>query len=143
MENGKQEIQPGLKLGLTWGKFSYNIYQRDIFQRTYSNNQRLEFQQEAQALRREGSQDKGELSCNSIYRRAMDSEGKYSDFFRLTMIRLNQLFSGFTPLRIHKISGQESSFFTIPGSFQGKIRTRLPSERGRKNQTQLYRSLWT
>ncbi|MBW0527756.1 hypothetical protein O181_067471 [Austropuccinia psidii MF-1] len=36
--------------------------------------------------------------------------------------RPNQLSSGFTPLRNQQISGQESPFFTIPGSFQEKTR---------------------
>ena len=34
----------------------------------------------------------------------------------------NQLSSGFTPFRNQQISGQESPFFTIPGSFQEKTR---------------------
>ncbi|MBW0575790.1 hypothetical protein O181_115505 [Austropuccinia psidii MF-1] len=36
--------------------------------------------------------------------------------------RPNQLSSGFTPFSNHQISGQESPFFTIPGSFQEKTR---------------------
>ncbi|MBW0573398.1 hypothetical protein O181_113113 [Austropuccinia psidii MF-1] len=40
----------------------------------------------------------------------------------LTRSRPNQLYSGFTPFTNQKISGQESPFFTIPGSFQEKTR---------------------
>ncbi|MBW0469419.1 hypothetical protein O181_009134 [Austropuccinia psidii MF-1] len=47
--------------------------------------------------------------------------------FRLLEVSLtrsipNQLSSNFTPFRNHQISGQESPFFTIPGSFQEKTR---------------------
>ncbi|MBW0485066.1 hypothetical protein O181_024781 [Austropuccinia psidii MF-1] len=42
--------------------------------------------------------------------------------FRLTRSRPNQLSSSFTPFRNQHISGQESTFFTIPGSFQEQIR---------------------
>ncbi|MBW0544704.1 hypothetical protein O181_084419, partial [Austropuccinia psidii MF-1] len=41
---------------------------------------------------------------------------------KLTRRRPNQLSSGFTPFRNQKISGQESPFFTNPGSFQEKTR---------------------
>ncbi|MBW0470632.1 hypothetical protein O181_010347 [Austropuccinia psidii MF-1] len=41
----------------------------------------------------------------------------------LTRSRPNQLSSGFIPLRNQHISGQESPFFKIPGSFQEKTRT--------------------
>ncbi|MBW0482711.1 hypothetical protein O181_022426 [Austropuccinia psidii MF-1] len=51
-----------------------------------------------------------------------DPDREYSDSFRLTRTRPNQLSSGFTPFRNQKISGQESPFFTIPGSFQEKTR---------------------
>ncbi|MBW0531332.1 hypothetical protein O181_071047 [Austropuccinia psidii MF-1] len=40
----------------------------------------------------------------------------------LTRSRPNQLSSGFIPFRNQQISGQESPFFTIPGSFQEKKR---------------------
>ncbi|MBW0584025.1 hypothetical protein O181_123740 [Austropuccinia psidii MF-1] len=46
----------------------------------------------------------------------------YSDSFRITRSRPNQLSSGFTPFRNQQISGQESPFYTIPGSFQKKKR---------------------
>ncbi|MBW0485018.1 hypothetical protein O181_024733 [Austropuccinia psidii MF-1] len=66
---------------------------------------------------------KGESSHYPRYRRTTDPDRKYSDSFRLTRSRPNQLSSGFTPLRNQQISGQESPFFTIPGSFQEKTRT--------------------
>ncbi|MBW0479118.1 hypothetical protein O181_018833 [Austropuccinia psidii MF-1] len=66
--------------------------------------------------------DKGESSHYPSYRRTADPERAYSDSFRLTRSRPNKLSSGFTPFRNQQISGQESPFFTIPGSFQEKTR---------------------
>ncbi|MBW0587704.1 hypothetical protein O181_127419, partial [Austropuccinia psidii MF-1] len=57
------------------------------------------------------------------YRRTTDLDRAYSDSFRLTRSRPNQFASGFKPFRNQQISGQESPFFTIPGSFLGKTRT--------------------
>ncbi|MBW0481222.1 hypothetical protein O181_020937 [Austropuccinia psidii MF-1] len=54
----------------------------------------------------------------------MDPQREYSDSFRIRRIRPTQLSSGFTPLRIQKISGQESPLFKIPGSFQEKTRNK-------------------
>ncbi|MBW0563577.1 hypothetical protein O181_103292 [Austropuccinia psidii MF-1] len=51
-----------------------------------------------------------------------DPDRAYSDSFRLTRSRPNQLSSGFTPFRNQQISGQESPFFTIPGGFLEKKR---------------------
>ncbi|MBW0504478.1 hypothetical protein O181_044193 [Austropuccinia psidii MF-1] len=70
----------------------------------------------------EGKQDEGESSHYPCYRRTADQDRAYSDSFRLTRSRLNQLSNGFTPLRNQQISGQESPFITIPGSFQEKTR---------------------
>ncbi|MBW0481800.1 hypothetical protein O181_021515 [Austropuccinia psidii MF-1] len=42
--------------------------------------------------------------------------------WKLTRSRSTQLSSGFTPFRHSQIRGQESPFFTIPGSFQEKTR---------------------
>ncbi|MBW0567037.1 hypothetical protein O181_106752 [Austropuccinia psidii MF-1] len=47
----------------------------------------------------------------------------YGNHQRLTRSRPNQLSSGFTPFRNKWISGQESPFFTIPGSFWEKTST--------------------
>ncbi|MBW0499713.1 hypothetical protein O181_039428 [Austropuccinia psidii MF-1] len=69
-----------------------------------------------------GRQEKGESSHYPSYRRTADPDRTYSDSFRLTRSRPNQLSSGFTPFRNQQISSQESPFFTIPGSFQEKTR---------------------
>ncbi|MBW0572564.1 hypothetical protein O181_112279 [Austropuccinia psidii MF-1] len=68
----------------------------------------------------EVKQDKGESSHYPSYRRTADPDTEYSYSFRLTRGRPNQLSSGFTPFRKQQISGQESLFFTIPGSLQEK-----------------------
>ncbi|MBW0484110.1 hypothetical protein O181_023825 [Austropuccinia psidii MF-1] len=59
MEHGKQEVQPGFKLGRTWAKLPEDMSQRDIVKSLYGNKQRLEFQQAIQTLRREGFQYQG------------------------------------------------------------------------------------
>ncbi|MBW0536935.1 hypothetical protein O181_076650 [Austropuccinia psidii MF-1] len=94
MENGQQEVQPGNQLGRTWSKLPEYLSQRDRIQRPYGNHQR----------------------------RTADPDRAYSDSFRLTRRRPNQLSSGFTPFINQPISGQESPFFTIPGDFQEKTR---------------------
>ncbi|MBW0580436.1 hypothetical protein O181_120151 [Austropuccinia psidii MF-1] len=66
--------------------------------------------------------DKGKSIHYPSYRRTSDPDRAYSDSFRLTRSRPNQLSSGFTPFRNQQISGQELPFFTIPGSFQQKTR---------------------
>ncbi|MBW0506281.1 hypothetical protein O181_045996 [Austropuccinia psidii MF-1] len=81
------------------------------------------FQKTVQASGREGNQDKGESSHYPSYRRTAEPDSKYSDSFRLTRRRPNQLSSGFTPFRNQHICGQESPFFTITGSFREKTRT--------------------
>ncbi|MBW0467465.1 hypothetical protein O181_007180 [Austropuccinia psidii MF-1] len=83
MEHGQQEVQPSIPLGRTWGKLPEDMSQRDTFQRSYGNHQRMESHQE--------------------------------------------LSSEFKPFRHQQISGQESPFFTIPGSFQEK--TRIPGKK--------------
>ncbi|MBW0478247.1 hypothetical protein O181_017962 [Austropuccinia psidii MF-1] len=123
IENGQQQVQPGIPLGRTWSKFPEDLSQRDGLQRPYGNHQRLESHQEVQTPGPEGKQDKGESSHYPSYRTTTDPERTYSDSFRLTSSRPNQLSSGFTPFRNQQISGQESPFFTIPGSFQEKTRT--------------------
>ncbi|MBW0532199.1 hypothetical protein O181_071914 [Austropuccinia psidii MF-1] len=79
-------------------------------------------QKEVQTSGGEGKQDKGESSHYPSYRRPADPDRAYSDSFRLTRRRPNQLSRGFKPFRNQQISGQESPFFTIPGSFQQKTR---------------------
>ncbi|MBW0496636.1 hypothetical protein O181_036351 [Austropuccinia psidii MF-1] len=58
-------------------------------------------------------------SGNSI---TAEPDRSYSDSFRLKGSRPNKISSGFTPFRNHKIGGQESPFFAIPCSCQGKKR---------------------
>ncbi|MBW0554049.1 hypothetical protein O181_093764 [Austropuccinia psidii MF-1] len=94
MEHGQQEVQPGIPLGRAWSKFPEYFSQIDRLQIPYGNHQR----------------------------RTADPDRAYSDSSRLTRSRPNQLSSGFTPFRHQQISGQESPFFTIPGSFQEKTR---------------------
>ncbi|MBW0523389.1 hypothetical protein O181_063104 [Austropuccinia psidii MF-1] len=64
----------------------------------------------------------GELSHYPSYRRTADPGRAYLDSFRIARSRPNQLSSGFTAFRNQQISGKESPFFTIPGSFQEKTR---------------------
>ncbi|MBW0520983.1 hypothetical protein O181_060698 [Austropuccinia psidii MF-1] len=90
MEHGQQEVQCSIPLVRTWGKVTEDMSQRDRLQRPYGNDQR----------------------------KPTDPDRAYSDSFMLTRSRPNQLSSGFTPFRNQWISGQESPFFTIPGSFQ-------------------------
>ncbi|MBW0580790.1 hypothetical protein O181_120505 [Austropuccinia psidii MF-1] len=118
MEHGQKEVQPGIPRGRTWGKFPEDFSQRDRLQRHYGNHQRLKSHQEVQTPGGEGKQDKGESSHYPSYRRTADPDRAYSSSFRLTRSRPNQIFSSFTPFRNQQISGKESSFFTIPGSFQ-------------------------
>ncbi|MBW0545040.1 hypothetical protein O181_084755 [Austropuccinia psidii MF-1] len=122
MEHGQQEVQPSIQLGRTWRKFPEYLSQRDRLQRPYGNHQRLESHQAVQTPGGEGKQDKGESSHYPGYRRTADPDRAYSDSFRLTRRRPNQLSSGFIPFTSQQISGQESPFFTIPGSFQEKTR---------------------
>ncbi|MBW0480854.1 hypothetical protein O181_020569 [Austropuccinia psidii MF-1] len=99
MEHGKQEVQPSIPLGITWSKFPEDISQIDTLHRPYENHQRLEPHQEAQTPGGEGNQDKGESSHYPSYRRAAEPDRAYSDSFRLTSSRSNQLSSGLTPFR--------------------------------------------
>ncbi|MBW0501573.1 hypothetical protein O181_041288 [Austropuccinia psidii MF-1] len=94
MEHGNHEAQPSIPLGRTWSKFPEDMSQRNEIQRPYGNQKR----------------------------RTAYPERAYSDSFRLTRSRPNKLSSNFTPFRNQQISGQESPFFTIPGSFQEKTR---------------------
>ncbi|MBW0524119.1 hypothetical protein O181_063834 [Austropuccinia psidii MF-1] len=128
MEHGQQEAQPGISLGRTWSKFQEDLSQRDRLQRPYGNHQRLESHQEVQTPGGEGKRDKGESSHYPSYRRTADPDRAYSDSFRLTRRRTNQISSGFTPFRNQQISCQESPLFTIPGSFQEKTRIQGKSQ---------------
>ncbi|MBW0476074.1 hypothetical protein O181_015789 [Austropuccinia psidii MF-1] len=122
MENGQQEVQPGISLGRTCSKMPEHLFQRDRLEGPYDNHQRLKSHQEVQTPGGQGKQDKGESSHYPSYRRTADADREHSNSFRPTRSRPNQLSSGFTPFRSQQISGQESPFFTIPGSYQEKRR---------------------
>ncbi|MBW0577187.1 hypothetical protein O181_116902 [Austropuccinia psidii MF-1] len=123
MKHEQQEVQPGISLGRTWSKFPEDVSQRYRLQRPYDNHQRLESHQAVQTPGGEGKQDKGQSSHYPSYRRTTDPDRVHSDSFRLTRGRPNQLSSGFPPVRNQQVSGQESQFFTLPGSFQEETRT--------------------
>ncbi|MBW0555348.1 hypothetical protein O181_095063 [Austropuccinia psidii MF-1] len=80
------------------------------------------------------------------YRRTADPDRAYSDSLRLTRSKPNQLSSGFTPFRNQQISGQDSPFFTIPGSsrrrqvYKGKTETTL-SQRKRESDPMIQKLL--
>ncbi|MBW0520303.1 hypothetical protein O181_060018 [Austropuccinia psidii MF-1] len=120
MEHGQKEVQPCIPLGRTWGKMPKDLSQENRLHRPYGNHQRLESYQVVQTPGGEAKQDKGESSHYPSYRRTADPDRAYSDSFRLTSSRPNQLSSGFKPVRNHQIRGQESPFFTIPDNFQEK-----------------------
>ncbi|MBW0524741.1 hypothetical protein O181_064456 [Austropuccinia psidii MF-1] len=115
-------VEPSISLGRAWSKFPEDISQRDGLQIPYGNHQRLESHQTVHTSGGEGSQDKGESSHYLSYRRTANPDRAYSDYFRLTRSRQNQLSISFTPFRNKQINVQESPFFTIPGSFQEKTR---------------------
>ncbi|MBW0544248.1 hypothetical protein O181_083963 [Austropuccinia psidii MF-1] len=120
MEHGQQEAQPSISLGRTWSKLPEDLSQRDRLQGPYVNHQSLESYQEVQTPGGKGKQHKGESSHYPSFRRTVNPDRAYSDSFRLTRSRPNQLSSGFTPFRNQQVSDQESPFFTIPGGFQEK-----------------------
>ncbi|MBW0514334.1 hypothetical protein O181_054049 [Austropuccinia psidii MF-1] len=99
MEHGQQEVQPSISLGRTWSKLPEDLCQRDRLQGPYGNHQRLESYKEVQTPGGKGKQDKGESSHYPSYRRNVNPDRAYSDSFRLTTSRPNQLSSGFTPFR--------------------------------------------
>ncbi|MBW0489307.1 hypothetical protein O181_029022 [Austropuccinia psidii MF-1] len=105
MEHGQQEVQPGIQLGRTWSKLPEDLSQRDRLQRPYGNHQRLESHQAVRTPGGEGKQDKGESSHYPSYRRTTDPDRAYSDSFRLTRSRPNQLSSGLIQFRNQEISG--------------------------------------
>ncbi|MBW0571213.1 hypothetical protein O181_110928 [Austropuccinia psidii MF-1] len=122
MEHGQRVVQPSISLGRTWSKLPEDLSQRDRLQGPYDNHQRLESYQAVQIPGGKCKQDKGESSHYPSYRRTVNPSRAYSDSFRLTRSRPNQLSSGFTTFRNQQVSHQESPFFTIPGGFQEKTR---------------------
>ncbi|MBW0464964.1 hypothetical protein O181_004679 [Austropuccinia psidii MF-1] len=123
MEHAQKQVQPSIPLGRTWSNIP-----EDMSQRAYGNHQRLESHWAVQTPGREGNEDKGESSHYPSYRRTAEPDREYSDSFRLTRSRPNQLSSGFTPFRNQQISGPESPLFTIPHSFQKKTRIQEQKE---------------
>ncbi|MBW0544871.1 hypothetical protein O181_084586 [Austropuccinia psidii MF-1] len=107
MEHGKQEVQPGISLGRTWSKFPEDLSQRDRLQGPYDNHQRLESYQAAQTPGGKGTEDKGESSYCPSYRSTANPDMAYSDSFRLTRSRKNQLSRDPEAVGIGKRSTQE------------------------------------
>ncbi|MBW0553972.1 hypothetical protein O181_093687, partial [Austropuccinia psidii MF-1] len=122
MEHGQQKVQPGITLRRAWSKLLEDFSQRDRLQRPYANPQRLESHQAVQTPGGEWKQEKGESRHYPSYIKTTDPDRAHSDSSRLTRSRPNQISSGFTIFRHQQIRGQESPFFTIPGSFQEKTR---------------------
>ncbi|MBW0492801.1 hypothetical protein O181_032516 [Austropuccinia psidii MF-1] len=146
MEHGQQEVQPGIPLGRTCSKLPEDLSQRDRLQRPYDNHKSMESHQAVPTPVGEGKQNKGESSHYPGYRRTTDPYRAYSDSFRLTRSRPNQLSSGFTPFRNQQIIGQESPFFT-PQEFsrrrqgyKGKNKTTL-SHRKRESAAMIQKLL--
>ncbi|MBW0472133.1 hypothetical protein O181_011848 [Austropuccinia psidii MF-1] len=61
-ENGQQEVQDSITLGITWSKFPEVMSERDTLQRSYGNHQKMESQKDFQTPGGEGNQDKGKSS---------------------------------------------------------------------------------
>ncbi|MBW0565019.1 hypothetical protein O181_104734 [Austropuccinia psidii MF-1] len=110
MENGQQMVEPSITLGRAWSMFPEDMSQRNILQRPYGNNQKMESHQSVQNPGGEGNQDKGESSHYPTYRRNAEPDRAHSDSFKVRRSRQTQLSSGFKPFRHQQISGQESPF---------------------------------
>ncbi|MBW0483020.1 hypothetical protein O181_022735 [Austropuccinia psidii MF-1] len=82
----------------------------------------MESHKEVQSPGGECNQDSIKSRYYLSYRRTIEPDRAHLDSFRLTRSRKTQISSGFTPFRQQHISGQESPFFTISGSFQEKKR---------------------
>ncbi|MBW0581614.1 hypothetical protein O181_121329 [Austropuccinia psidii MF-1] len=84
MEHGRQKVQLGISLGRTLSKLPNDLSQRDRLQGPYGNHQRLKSYQTVQTPGGKGTEDKGESSHYPSYRRTVNPDGAYSDYFRLT-----------------------------------------------------------
>ncbi|MBW0460757.1 hypothetical protein O181_000472 [Austropuccinia psidii MF-1] len=142
MKHGRQKILTKLPLTRTRNKFPEGFSQRDIFQRHHQIHQKVESEQEAQTPGGKGRNYQRDQRYYPIYGREMKTERSYTYSFSLTGNgKSAQLLGGFKPLRIHKVSGQESPLFQIPSSFQDKERIKrkekylfhLEAERVRPN----------
>ncbi|MBW0496571.1 hypothetical protein O181_036286 [Austropuccinia psidii MF-1] len=69
IEHGQQEVQPSIKLGITWSKLPEDMFQNNALQRPYGNHQSMESQQAVQTPGKEGNQDKVKSSHYPSYRR--------------------------------------------------------------------------
>ncbi|MBW0471496.1 hypothetical protein O181_011211 [Austropuccinia psidii MF-1] len=87
MKHGQQEVQHSIPLGRTWSKFPEDMSQRDIIQKSYDNQQRMESHQEVQTPGGEGNQDKGESRHYQSYRRITEPDRAYYYSFKLTRSR--------------------------------------------------------
>ncbi|MBW0541504.1 hypothetical protein O181_081219 [Austropuccinia psidii MF-1] len=99
MEHVQQKVKPTIPLGKTWRKLPEHMSQRDRLQRPYGNHQRLESHQTSQTYGGDANQNKGESSHYLSYRRTAEPDRTYSDSFKLTTSRPNQLSSSLTPFR--------------------------------------------
>ncbi|MBW0577432.1 hypothetical protein O181_117147, partial [Austropuccinia psidii MF-1] len=108
------KAQPGISLGTTWSKLPEDLSQRDRLQRPYDNYQRLQSYQAVQTPGGKGTEDKGVSNHYPSCRRTVNPHRAYSDSFRLTRSRKNQLPSAFRPFRRQQINDQESPLYTIP-----------------------------
>ncbi|MBW0557184.1 hypothetical protein O181_096899 [Austropuccinia psidii MF-1] len=92
MENGRQGIQPRAPLERTCRKYSEDLPQRDILQRTYHRREIVP-----------------EIAYSDSFRLIRSGNP-------------TKLPSGFKPLRNQQISDQESPYFTITGRIQERKR---------------------
>ncbi|MBW0486867.1 hypothetical protein O181_026582 [Austropuccinia psidii MF-1] len=106
----KTKVQPSVPLGRTWSKLPEDMSQRDRLQSPYDNHQILESHHAVQTPGGEGKQDKGESSHYPSYRRRTYPYSEYSDSFRLTRRRPNQLSSSFQEKT--RIQGQKQDLFS-------------------------------
>ncbi|MBW0559441.1 hypothetical protein O181_099156 [Austropuccinia psidii MF-1] len=107
MEHGQQELLCGIQLGRTGSKLPEDLPQRDIFQITYDNHQRLESHQAVKTPGGERKQDKGESSNYASCRRTADPDREFPDSFRLRRSRPNQLSSRLKPFKNQTIREEE------------------------------------
>ncbi|MBW0587433.1 hypothetical protein O181_127148 [Austropuccinia psidii MF-1] len=78
----------------------------------------MESQESVQTPGGGNNQYKGQQTHYPSYRRTIEPDRAYSCSLQLTRSRTTKISSGFTPFKHQEMSGQESQFFTITGSFQ-------------------------
>ncbi|MBW0541799.1 hypothetical protein O181_081514 [Austropuccinia psidii MF-1] len=109
MDHGPQEVQTSIPLSRTWSKFPENMSQRDTFQSSYGNHQRMESQQAVQNPGGDENQDKRDSSHYPSYRRTDEPDRAYFDSFRITRSIPTQISSIFQEKT--RIQGQKQDFF--------------------------------